>query len=140
MGRNENVVSLDRGLVKDDMWKEHLDGFETGLVVKIRKRLLEEVPGLAEKFNSGQNKYFGYKRGNARDSFYIYVQKKGLLIDVCIPRDFEVDLKRAGFSIKHRENFQGRAGWITGWRVPHDWEAVNEITKWLRISLVSSGK
>jgi len=108
--------------------------------MRIRKRLYEEVPGLAEKFNSGQNKYFGYKRGNARDSVYIYVQKKGLLIDVCIPRDFEVDLKRAGFSIEHRENFKGQAGWITGWRVPHNWKEISEITKWLRISLISSGK
>jgi len=43
MESSENLVSLDRGLVENKVWKKRLDGFETGLVMRIRKRLYEDT-------------------------------------------------------------------------------------------------
>jgi hypothetical protein len=50
----------------------------------------------------------------------MYVQKKRLLIDVRVSNDRSEELGSEGFEVKHRNNYQGRAGWLTGLLVPHD--------------------
>jgi hypothetical protein len=135
MAKSDNVFTVEKGLVPVSVWQGVLTEGEGSLVGKIRQGLLKSVPDLAEKFNGGQLKYFGYRRGESSDAVYIYIQKKGLLIDVRIPREFEEDLRRAGFVVEYRENFQGKAGWLTGWHISHDWPNVGEVTKWLRLAL-----
>jgi len=135
MAKSDNVFIAAKGLVPVSVWQVVLTESEGSLVGKIRQALLKSVPDVAEKFNGGKLKYFGYQRGDSSDAAYIYIQKKGLLIDIRIPRDFEEDLRRAGFEVKYRSNFQGRAGWLTGWHVPHNWANVNEVTKWIRLAL-----
>jgi len=135
MKTSENVRIAESGLLEERFWRDDLAGYDTGLAEKIREELLRGVPGLAEKFNKGAAPYFGYRRGEANDALYIYIQKKGIVIDLNLPRDFEADLERAGFVITHRDNFQGQAGWLTGWHVPHGWERIEEVTKWLRLAL-----
>jgi len=138
MKTSENVRIAESGLLEERFWRSDLKRYETGFLGKIRQALLQKVPGLAEKYNRGKVKYFGYRREGRKDSVYVYVQKKGLRIDLNLPRNFEDDLKQAGFTIKHQENFQGKAGWLTGWRVPHGWERIEEVIKWLRLALERS--
>ena len=127
---SNNVILADAGLLKDSVWKRALQGYPTSLVCSIRKKLLREIPKVAEKFNTN-SRYFGYWTGIDKDRAYIYVQKKGLRIDLCISRKFEIDLRKAGFKVKYVNNYQGRAGWLTGWRVPHSTKNVTLIVKWL---------
>jgi len=53
------------------------------------------------------------------------------MLDVCISRKYERDLQNDGFQISHVDNLQGRAGWITGWVVPHSKKDVKLVVKWL---------
>jgi len=128
--RSKNVILADVGLLKDSVWKQALEGYSTSLVSSIRKKLLSEIPKIAEKFNTN-SLYFGYWTGTDKDRAYIYVQKKGLRIDLCISRKFEKDLRKAGFEVRCVHNFQGRTGWLTGWKVPHSTKDVNLVVQWL---------
>jgi hypothetical protein len=56
---------------------------------------------------------------------------KELCILLDISRDFEGQIRIAGFEICFINNFQGRAGWLTGWRVPHATENIEAVLKWL---------
>ena len=128
--RSKNVILADAGLLKDSVWKQALQGYSTFLVSSIRKKLLSEIPKIAEKFNTN-SRYFGYWTGTDKDRAYIYVQKKGLRIDLCISREFEIDLRKAGYKVGYVNNFQGRAGWLTGWKIPHSTKDLNFIVQWL---------
>lgn len=112
------LVCAEKGLLKDSVWKRTLKDYPTDLVCSIREQLLKKVPGLTEKFNTN-SRYFGYWTGADKDRVYIYLQRKELRIDLCVGRRFEAELRRAGFEVRYVNNFQGRAGWLTGWRVPH---------------------
>ncbi len=138
MKTSDNVTSAPAGLVAESVWRSHLKDYDLTLLAKLRQRLAGDVPDLAEKFNSGQIKYFGYRRGDRADGVYIYLQKQSLRIDLNIPPAFAPDLRRAGFTITHHDNFQGQAGWLTGWRIPLDWPDADEIVKWLKLALERS--
>lgn len=118
------------GLLADTYWRSDLRDYPTELLCRIRKSLLKSIPQLVEKFNTG-SLYFGYSLGESEDKAYIYVQKKNLRIDLCISPNFSEDLNRLGFSIRHHDNFQGQAGWLTGWYVPHSTTDIDLILKWL---------
>jgi hypothetical protein len=124
------VIYSERGLLKDDQWKSYLKNRPIQLVTKIRSHLKKQIPGLADKFNY-KSRYFGLRVKDDKDKIYIYVQKKGLRIDLCIGRENEEKLKRAGFNVKYVNNYQGRSGWLTGWRVPHDTKKFNNVLKWI---------
>ncbi len=124
------IIQTDIGLLPAKIWKAQLRNYPIDLLSLIRKSILEKVPDLSEKFNQG-GLYFGYRVGNCKDKAYIYVQKKNLIIDLCISRNFTKELKKSGFELKHRDNFQGRAGWLTGWRIPQSTLNPKRVVKWL---------
>ena len=111
------VIRAKRGLLNDTIWRCTLKNYPISLICLIRERLLKKIPGLTEKFNSN-SRYFGYWIGDDKDRVYIYVQKKQLVIDLCISSDFTTTLNNQEFRVKARDNFQGQAGWLTGWQVP----------------------
>ncbi len=124
------VIRAQRGLLNDMTWRRTLKDYPTSLICLIRERLLKKIPGLTEKFNSN-SRYFGYWIGDDKDRVYIYVQKEQLVIDLCISFDFATTLNKQGFRVKTRDNFQGQAGWLTGWHVPHSAEDLEQIVHWL---------
>jgi len=128
--RSKNVESADVGLVRDVIWKKSLQDRDTTLLCSIRKSLIKKIPGLTEEFNK-QSRYFGYWVGIEKDRAYIYVQKKKLIIDICVKTSHTRDIRREGFKAKLRGNWQGQADWLTGWQVPHDTKKINVVIKWL---------
>jgi len=116
--KGKYLVYAEKGLLKNSVWKGPLDNYQTKLMRLIREQLKEKVSGLTEKFNTN-SRYFGYWTGTEKDRAYIYVQKKNLRIDLLINRDSEAKMKKEDFEVCFTNNFQGRAGWLTGWRVPH---------------------
>jgi len=120
------VILAEKGLLEEPAWRVKLQSFPLGLICLIRKELLKSVPGVTEKFN-GNSRYFGYR--DDKDRIYIYIQKKQLVIDLCISPDFASTLINHGFKVKPRDNFQGQNGWLTGWQVPHTRTDINFIVK-----------
>lgn len=118
------------GLLADTYWRSDLRDYPTELLFRIRKSLLKSIPQLVEKFTVSQHR-FGYGKCYDKDRAYIYVQKKDLRIDLCISREHEKDLQNQGYIVKYQNNFQGRAGWLTGWYVPHSAEDLGQIVNWL---------
>lgn len=65
-------------------------------------------------------RYLGYARKGTRDSVYVYVQEKQLVLDLRLSAERADEVRRSGLKVRPRNNYQGRAGWLTGVRVPHD--------------------
>lgn len=124
------VIYAKRGLLNDTTWRHTLKDYPTSLIYLIRERLLRKIPGLTEKFNSN-SRYFGYWVGDDKDRIYIYVQKKKLVIDLSISSDFATAIKKQGFKVKPRDNYQGQRGWLTGWQVPQSTTDVNSVINWI---------
>jgi hypothetical protein len=129
--KTKNVILSEKGLVDDSVWKSEMKDCPTTLVRLIRERLVKEIPAIKEKVNTYGPYYFGYWKGLDKDKAYIYVQKKCLRIDLCISREHEKDLQNQGYIVKYHNNYQGRAGWLTGWKVPHNTENIDTVMKWL---------
>lgn len=128
--KSNNVILADAGLLEDTVWKRALQGYPTSLVCSIREKLLKNIPGITEKFNTN-SRYFGYWIGADKDRAYIYIQKKALRIDLCISPSFKKDIEQNSFEVIPRENFQGQAGWLTGWQVPQSTLNLEPVVKWL---------
>lgn len=126
----KNLITANKGLTDESSWAECLDGYPTELLSEIRHRLLSNIDELEEKFNS-KSRYFGYSRAASSDVMYIYAQKKHLRIDLNISRENEDFLRESGFTVKYVNNFQGRAGWLTGWQVPHDTQDIDIVASWV---------
>ena len=124
------IIQANLGLLPDKIWKSRMRKYPTDLLRVIRKSLLDKVPDLAEKFNP-TSLYFAYRARNGKGRVKIRVQKKFLIIDLCISRNFTRELEQAGFEVKHQNNFQGKAGWLTGWRIPQSTQNHEPIVKWL---------
>lgn len=131
------VIRAKRGLLSDTTWRRTLRDYPTSLICLIRERLLKKIPGLTEKFNT-KSRYFGYWIGDDKDRIYIYIQKEKLVIDLCIGSNYATALKKQGFKVKPRDNFQGEAGWLTGWQVPQSTTDVNFVVNWLRKAFKSN--
>jgi len=129
--KGKYVIRAKGGLLEDTVWKRTLQGYPIPLVCSIREKLLQRIPGITEKFNSN-SRYFGYWTGDDKDRIYIYVQKENLVIDLHIEPSYVSELEKEGFVIKPRDNFQGQAGWLTGWQVPHLTNKIEAVIKWLR--------
>jgi hypothetical protein len=114
------------GLIPEQDLPSPLKGYPLELISYIRKRLYESCPDLHEKFNPN-SRYFGYARGVHRDGVYIFVRKRHLEIRLKIAVERVDEVRAMGFRVKLDDNFQARAGWITGWLVPHDTEKRDEV-------------
>jgi len=135
---SKNVVESGTGLLADEDWQPGLEGYPVELVCRIRRDLARRLPNLREKFNRN-SRYLGYGLVGGADRAYIYLQKKGLVIDLCLDPKLAKEIEALGFQVKSRENFQGRTGkWITGWRIPPDFEAETSVTNWLWRALTAS--
>ena len=140
------------GLLEERYWQAPLKKCPIELLCAIRKQLLSAVPRLTEKFNPSNICYFGYKKklnsslvnilesDYNKDKAYIYIQKKHLRIDLDIDRTFEQELIKAGYEVKHLDNFQGTADWLTGWHVPHSTKDVKQVMKWLGMAFRRGGE
>ncbi len=116
-------------LLDDCFFQPELQEYSTAVLDKIRKALAEAVPELSEKFNTS-SLYFGYSVGED-DKVYIYVQKKNLVVDLHIDPSYVSELEKEGFIVKRRDNFQGQAGWLTGWQIPQSTTDADRVLKWL---------
>lgn len=105
---------------------EALRGYPLDLVFDLRKQIAETQPTVREKLNSN-SRYLGYGLPAGSDDLYVYVQKEGLVIDVRLLPDRADELRRLGFQVRPRKNYQARAGWLTGLLVPHDTDKRQEI-------------
>lgn len=128
--KSKNVIFSESGLLDERVWHFALQGFHTELICAIRQELIKRIPDLMEKFNT-YKRYFGYWRGRDKDRAYIYVQKKNLLLDVCIDPAYVTDLRNQGFRVDPRENFQGSNNWLTGWKIPQDYKNIEKIVPWI---------
>ena len=130
---SKNVVLSDGGLLADTIWQPYLLRYPTSLISLIRPALAEHVPALNEKFNS-YIRYFGYWTATSKDVAYIYAQKKNLVIDLCISRDYAKAIRQVGFDVRRRQNFQDACGWLTGWRIPQSTQDISSVLPWLSIA------
>ena len=130
------LVEARSGVLADEYWLPVLRSYPTEPIRLIRWRLAAEIPTLKEKFNA-RSRYFGYHVQGDKDRAYVYVQKRDLVIDLCLPPGLSVELRKAGFEVRPRKNFQGNAEWLTGWRVPQSTRDVSTVVSWIRRALLS---
>ena len=95
-------------------------------ISNIRKNLFQKIPFLREKINKN-SKYFGFKVDNNKDSIYIYLQNKKMIMDIDISKEYKNWFIKRGFTIKERDNYQQKAGWITGIIFNYDCTKSDEI-------------
>jgi len=115
--RGESVIRSD-GLLPGEVLATRLGGCPPELIVWLRKRLAATCQGLQEKLNP-RGRYLGYARRGRSDVLYVYLQRQRLVIDIRLPADRAGQVRRLGFDVRPRLNYQGRAGWLTGIRVPY---------------------
>ncbi|MCK4785898.1 MAG: hypothetical protein KAV87_19235 [Desulfobacteraceae bacterium] len=133
---SRNVVISKAGLLPEELLWDVLRTYPQKLVGELRKCLAVEFPGLREKINR-RSRYLGYANGGS-DAMYVYVRKKNLLIDIRLSADLAEDLRRIGFKVRPRDNYQAKSGWLTGLIVPHDTDKLADVAK-LAIEALSEG-
>jgi len=120
---SDNFVIGD-ALIEENELRVLLSGFEPGFIPGLRESLIEEFQNLQEKFHLEQ-RYIGWwlvgdrNKGDA-DRVYIFFEKNAMSIRIRLSRQRERDIKAFGYEIQPSRNFQGQAGWITGWKIPYD--------------------
>ena len=83
------------------------------LALRLRRELKRRFKSLREKYNT-HTKYLGYAKGTNSDALYVHIQKSKLVLDIRVARRRAAELRRQGLQIRPRNNYQGRAGWLTG--------------------------
>ena len=121
-----NKLGQQKGLLPEEAIREALHAYPIDLVLDLRKRLAVARPALREKLNP-KSRYLGYGLVGGSDDLYLYVQKKGLVIDIRLPADRTDELRRMGFKVRPRDNYQAKAGWLTGLYIPHDTDKRKEL-------------
>jgi len=88
-------------------------------------------------------RYFGYriKKNKARgdtsrrayteDKAYIYVRPDSLEIDLKIETRHANRVRKDGFEVRPKTNYQAKAGWLTGWYIPQSTANVETVVEWL---------
>lgn len=130
--RDQSQVIGGSGLVEVDLIRQTLKSYPLELVFRLRDRLISAFPMLREKLNP-RSRYLGYANGLQSDAVYVYLQKKRLLLDIRVSNEEAENLRKRGFTVIPRNNYQCRAGWLTGVMVPHDTDKLDII-----VDLVSS--
>lgn len=128
------LIKGDEGLLELNTIKQKLHGYPLGLAIQIRDQLASKIPTLHEKLNVN-SKYLGYSNGNQRDVLYVYIQKKQLVLDIKVSKDEAEKLRDQGVRINPRNNYQCRAGWLTGISMPHDSNKLNAVMELALLAL-----
>ena len=121
---SHNIIKGE-GLLADEVLQDVLRGYPRELPLYLRRRLADRFPRLREKFNR-RRRYFGYAVGKS-DGAYVYVSKGRVILDLRIPADRADQVRRLGFEVVPRNNWQAKAGWLTGIRVPHDTDKREDV-------------
>ncbi|MFC1893915.1 hypothetical protein ACFLYR_07865, partial [Chloroflexota bacterium] len=116
---NDVIKRPESGLLPRVDWEASMDGYNTELIEWLREELAKRIPRLSDSFNL-KGKYFGFRIHDSKDRMYIYAQKNKLVIDILLPLNYKHDVEVLGFIVTLRQNFQGGAGWLTGWDIPFD--------------------
>jgi len=114
-----NMLVQDNGLLPEEVVMGTLHAYPIDLLLDLRMRLAKSRPDLREKLNQS-SRYLGYGLAGGSDDLYVYVRKQGLLIDIRLPADRADELRGRGFKVRPRDNYQAKAGWLTGLSVPHN--------------------
>lgn len=111
-------------LIEENKLRVLLSGFKSGFVMELRETLVSQFPALHEKFHTEQN-YIGWwldgdEESNDADRVYIFFEKDAMSVRIKLTRQREQEIKDLRFDVVPSKNFQGKAGWITGWKIPYD--------------------
>jgi len=128
------VIAQEKGLLGDAVVKEKLPQYPLTFVTTFRRRLLAQVPTLREKLNPNL-RYLGYGLRGRADAMYVYFQRGGLVIDIRLAADRAAEVRSLGFQVRPRDNYQGRAGWLTGLRVPYNTDKIGLLIELAREAL-----
>ena len=125
----QNVLKQESGILfnnsfLNDIFKKN----DLSCIHKLRENLINQFPDLCEKINK-KSKYFGFSLGNQSDSFYIYLQKQKMIMDIRLSYSIKNDLLQEGFKIKERKNFQEKSGWITGIELSYDCHQIKRTSE-----------
>ena len=131
---NSYIVNSDEGAKGLTDIKQKLIIYPLEFVLALRNRLASEFPNLYEKVNY-KSPYLGYSNGNQSDALYVYLQKKKMVIDMRVSKEEAENLRENGVTVKPRNNFQGRAGWLTGVSVPYDSDKLDVIVELAKLAL-----
>lgn len=135
--RAGRMEETERGLLPEEVVRAALEGLPAGLVLELRGRLATRCRDIREKLHPKRAMYIGYGTGSEGDAVYVYVQKKRLMIDLKIREARADELRKLGFEVRPQRNYQGAAGWLTGWIVPHDTDKVEVVVKYAVEALTS---
>jgi hypothetical protein len=138
---HRDITTINRYLVNSDEGAKGLTDIKQKLIIyplefvlALRSRLASEFPSLYEKVNY-RSPYLGYSNGNQSDALYVYLQKKKMVIDMRVSKEEAENLREKGVAVNPRNNFQGRAGWLTGVSVPYDSDKLDVIVKLAKLAL-----
>lgn len=122
----QSPVNGRTGLEDVDIIRQKLNGYPLALVIQLRDRLISAFPNLRERLNS-KSRYIGYANNRQSDAVYVYVQKRRLILDIRVSNQEAQRLKMQGIRVAPRNNYQARAGWLTGVLVPHETDNLDII-------------
>ena len=120
------LIEGSSGLVESETIRKKLRGYPLEIVFRLRDELMSRFPGLREKLNFN-SRYLGYANGNRSDALYVYIQKRQLVLDIRVSKEEAESLREQRFKVNPKNNFQCRAGWLTGVSVPHDTKKLDVI-------------
>lgn len=124
--RVNHLIKLENGSAGFDTIKQSLPGYPLNQVAIIRNKLNSEIARLQEYLNR-KGRYLAYSNGTQSDALYVHIQKKRLVLDIRVSKEEAEELRRHGFDVNPKNNYQGKAGWLTGVSVPHNSDKLNVV-------------
>lgn len=124
------------GLLDVDIIRQKLSGYPLALAFQLRDRLISAFPNLREKLNP-KSRYLGYANDSQSDAVYVYIKKKRLILDVRVSNQEADSLRMRGIEVAPRNNYQGRAGWLTGVLVPYNTDKLDIVVDLASSALVT---
>ena len=125
---------LAKGPPGIDMIKEVLPSYPLNQVARIREKLYSEIPRLQEHLNT-KGRYLSYSNGEQSHALYVYIQKKRLVLDIRASKEYAEKVRKQGFKVNPKNNYQGKAGWLTGVSVPHESDRLNVVMELALLAL-----
>ena len=121
-----NVIAKSKGLLPEEVIRGALRDFAVDIALALRSKLKQAGRDLREKLNQRQ-RYLGYGLVGGSDALYVYVSKAGLCLDIRISANRAEELQQLGFQVRPRNNYQHKAGWLTGLVVPKDTDKLDKV-------------